>query len=74
MSLCRTCHWTFDEGLLRVSSAYEICASTQLSVSGNLPGYLVSLEGRGIIRPVEEVYWPDPTSLKWHHDRVFRRS
>lgn len=74
MALCRTCHWTFDEGLLRVSPAYEIFASNQLSVSGNLPGYLISLEGRGIIRPVQQAYWPDPTSLKWHHDHIFRRS
>lgn len=74
MALCRTCHWTFDEGLLRVSSAYAIFASTQLSISGNLPGYLTSLAGSGIVRPAEEIYWPDPASLEWHHDHVFRRS
>lgn len=74
MALCRTCHWTFDEGLLRISSAYEIFASTQLSNSGNLSGYLTSLEGRGIVRPVEKAYWPDTTSLEWHHSHVFRRN
>ena len=74
MALCRTCHWTFDEGLLRISSAYEIFASTQLNTSGNLSGYLTSLEGRGIVRPVEKAYWPDPTSLDWHHSHVFRRN
>lgn len=74
MALCKTCHWTFDEGLMRVSSAYEIFVSAQLSTLGNLAGYLINLEGRGIIRPAEEVYWPDPASLEWHHDRVFRRS
>jgi len=73
MALCRTCHWTFDEGLLRVSLSYEIHASVQLSVIGNMPSYLTSLEGRGIVRPSEESYWPDPASLRWHHDRVFRR-
>jgi putative restriction endonuclease len=74
MALCRTCHWTFDEGLLRVSSTYEILASDQLRVFSNLPGYLTNLEGRGIVRPVEEAYWPDPASLEWHRDHVFRRS
>jgi len=73
MALCRTCHWTFDEGLLRVAPSYEIFASTQLRVASNLPGYLSSLERRGIVRPSEEVYWPDPTSLQWHHENVFRR-
>jgi len=73
MALCRTCHWTFDEGLLRIAPSYEIFASAQLRVASNLPGYLSSLEGRGIVRPSEEVYWPDPTSLQWHHENVFRR-
>ena len=27
MALCRMCHWVFDEGLMRVSSGYEILAS-----------------------------------------------
>jgi putative restriction endonuclease len=74
MALCRTCHWTFDEGLLRVSPAYEILASVQLRVLSNLPGYLTNLEGRGLVRPAEEAFWPDPVSLEWHHERVFRRS
>ncbi len=72
ISLCRLCHWSFDEGLLRVSTRYEIAASPQLAVDGNLPGYLTSLEGRGIVRPVERAYWPDPESLRWHHENVFR--
>ena len=74
MALCRTCHWTFDEGLLRVSPTYDILASIQLRVVSNLPGYLTNLEGRSIIRPAEAVYWPDPLSLEWHHANVFRRS
>ena len=74
MALCRTCHWTFDEGLLRVSATYEIVASAQLRVFSNLPGYLTDLEGRAIIRPVQEAYWPDLTSLGWHHEHVFRRN
>lgn len=73
MALCRTCHWTFDEGLFRVSPSYEILASTQLRAATNLPGYLSNLEGCGIVRPPEEVYWPDPDSLKWHHKNVFCR-
>jgi len=73
MALCRTCHWTFDECLLRVAPSYEIFASAQLRGDSNLPGYLSSLEGRGIVRPSEEVYWPDLTSLQWHHKNIFRR-
>lgn len=72
MALCRTCHWTFDEGLVCVSTVYEIRTSDQLTTVGNLPGYLTSLEGRGIVGPSEKVYWPDPDSLRWHHEHVFR--
>ncbi len=73
LSLCRTCHWTFDGGLLRISSAYEIHASTQLRIDSNLPGYLISLEGRSIVLPSEGAYWPDADCLNWHHEHVFRR-
>ena len=72
MALCRTCHWAFDEGLLRVSRRYEIFTSVQLRVANNLPGYLSNLEGRAIIGPEERDYWPDPHSLQWHLDHVFR--
>ncbi len=72
MALCRTCHWAFDEGLLGVSPTYEILASGQLSVVHNLPGYLINLEGRELLRPTEEAYWPDPESLTWHHKHVLR--
>lgn len=74
MALCRTCHWNFDEGLVSVSFTYEVLASTQLRGAHNLPGYLIGLEGRGIVGPMDEVYWPDSRSLKWHHKHVFRRS
>lgn len=72
MALCRTCHWAFDEGLLGVSRTYEILTSSQLGAADNLSGYLSNLEGRGIVRPAKDVYWPDPGSLAWHYKEVFR--
>jgi putative restriction endonuclease len=66
LALCRTCHWTFDERLLSVSRSYEVIASRQLNVLGNLPGYLTSLEGRAIFLPSKEWYRPDLDSLEWH--------
>lgn len=74
MALCRMCHWTFDEGLLSVSGAYEIIASRQLNILDNLPGYLTSLEGRAIFRPVKNAYWPDHASLTWHREHILRHS
>jgi putative restriction endonuclease len=72
MALCRMCHWTFDEGLLGVSQVYEVIASKQLVVSNNLPGYLTNLEGRGIVGPGQELFWPDTESLRWHQENVLR--
>lgn len=72
LSICRTCHWTFDEGLLRISAAYGIHASKQLRSDNNLPGYLIILEGRSIVLPSEGTYWPDADCLKWHHEHIFR--
>lgn len=72
MSLCRLCHWSFDEGLLRVSTSYEIATSPQLSALDNLPGHLTSLEGRSIVGPSRKAFWPDRESLRWHYGNVFR--
>jgi putative restriction endonuclease len=74
LALCRTCHWIFDEGLLSVSQSYGILASSQLRIADNLPGYLTGLEGRGIVGPVERVYWPDLESLKWHRKHIFQHN
>lgn len=72
MALCRTCHWTFDEGLVRISPSYMIFTSAQLEGANNLPGYLTNLKGRRIILPSVEAYWPDSNSLKWHQKEIFR--
>ncbi len=74
LALCRMCHWVFDEGLMRVSSGYEILASPHLNVVDNLPGYLTNLEGRVILGPSRRPFWPDVESLRWHRENVFRAS
>jgi putative restriction endonuclease len=73
MALCRLCHWTFDQGLLGVSSKYLMLLSDELRVSQNKPGYILNFEGRSIIGPGEEALWPCPQALGWHRVNVFRR-
>jgi putative restriction endonuclease len=72
MALCRLCHWTFDEGLISVSSKYAVVTSPQLAATCNVPGHLLTLKGRGIIGPDERPLWPDLDSLRWHRRQVFR--
>jgi putative restriction endonuclease len=73
MALCRLCHWTFDEGLIGVSSRYIVTTSPQLASSHNVPGHLLTLAGRGIIGPDERPLWPDLDALGWHRQHVFRK-
>jgi len=73
MALCRLCHWTFDEGLVGVSSRYDVIISPQLTIECNVPGHLLTLSGRGILGPAERYLWPDQDALSWHRSEVFRR-
>ena len=72
MALCRLCHWTFDEGMIGVSSQYVVITSPQLNANHNIPGHVITLSGRSILGPVEQPFWPDLDSLSWHRQNVFR--
>ena len=72
MALCRLCHWTFDHGLLGVSSKYLLLLSGELRITQNMAGYLLTLENRLIIGPEEEDLWPKREALHWHRQNVFR--
>lgn len=73
MALCRLCHWTFDEGLIAVSGSYAVLVSKQLSANSNIPSHMMTLTGRGIIGPAEQILWPDLDALHWHHQKIFRK-
>jgi putative restriction endonuclease len=66
MALCRLCHWTFDEGLLSVSSRYLVIASPQLRVGENVPGHLATLVDRPILGPEEQDLWPGKETIAYH--------
>lgn len=73
MALCGLCHWTFDQGLLGVSARYLVLLSVELRITQNVPGHLLTLEGRSIIGPAEEALWPHTEALDWHHHNIFRQ-
>jgi putative restriction endonuclease len=58
MALCKLCHWAFDEGMMGVSDSYEVITSRQIAADPNVPGFLLTLTGRGIIGPQERELWP----------------
>lgn len=66
MALCKLCHWAFDEGMMGVSDDYNVITSRQIGADPNVPGFLLTLSGRGIIPPADRDLWPEQKYLMWH--------
>lgn len=74
MALCKLCHWAFDEGLMTVTPQFSVKTSQQLNTNHNLPSHLTALNGRHIIAPDDQLYWPHLDCLNWHYqNRYIRR-
>lgn len=69
MALCKLCHWAFDEGMMGVSEEYKVITSRQIAANPNVPGFLLTLSGRGIIPPAERELWPGQKHLRWHRSK-----
>lgn len=59
-------HWSFDEGMMGVSDSYCVITSRQIGADPNVPGFLLTLSGRGIIPPGDKELWPEQKYLGWH--------
>jgi putative restriction endonuclease len=66
MALCKLCHWAFDEGMMGVSDDFNVITSRQIAVNPNVPGFLLTLSGRGIIGPPDRDLWPARQYLAEH--------
>jgi len=66
MALCKLCHWAFDEGMMGVSDNYNVITSRQIAAAPNVPGFLLTLSGRGIILPHNRDLWPAQEYLAEH--------
>lgn len=66
MALCKLCHWAFDEGMMGVSDDYNVLTSRQIAADPNVPGFLLTLSGRGIIPPADRELWPAQQYLAEH--------
>jgi putative restriction endonuclease len=58
-------------GLLSVGALYEVLVSKRVRLEQNLPGHILTLEGRNIFRPGEEKYWPAQDNLDSHRRKAF---
>ncbi|MBJ6802718.1 HNH endonuclease [Geomonas propionica] len=66
LALCKLCHWAFDKGMMCVSSDYNVLTSRQIVADPNVPGFLVTLNGRGMIPPQDHDLWPAQEYLSEH--------
>ncbi len=72
LSLCQSCHWVFDRGLITIrADSYRIQLSPQLKAGDIAPGYLADLRGSEIRLPAEAPLYPHPLALEWHRKYVF---
>lgn len=73
LCLCRLCHWSFDEGLMSVGEHYEVLISRRVRIDRNMPGHMLTLTDRPIVRPQEAMFWPSQENLKRHRQKRFHR-
>lgn len=69
MALCRLCHWGFDEGMLGVSTNYQVITSASIGLAPNFAGPLQTLTGRSIIQPEDTALRPAQEYLGKHRQR-----
>ena len=66
MALCKLCHWAFDKGMMSVSKEYNVLTSRQIMADPNVPGFLLTLNGRAMIPPQDHDLWPAQEYLSEH--------
>ncbi|MCP4340676.1 MAG: HNH endonuclease [Desulfobulbaceae bacterium] len=73
IALCKTCHWSYDEGLMSVDQNYQVMISPAVKNDPNLPGHMLTLSDRPMFKPPESRFWPDQDNLAWHRRERFTK-
>jgi putative restriction endonuclease len=73
ISLCKLCHWTFDEGMISISIEYKILLSKNLNSNNNVAGHLITFDKREIFKPTDKHFWPAKESIEYHQSKIFRK-
>ena len=55
-----------------VSDSYAVITSRQIAADPNVPGFLLTLTGRGIIPPPDHDLWPAQQQYLAEHRREWR--
>lgn len=69
IALCPNLHRAFDRGLISINENYNVLINNNFKEAENLSYSLKQFEGKRIILPINEKYYPSIKSLKHHHRR-----
>jgi hypothetical protein len=72
LSLCRTHHWAFDNGLFTISDNYQIMVSPVVSKAETANFSLSDFANRQISLPEDEILYPHQIAIDWHRKNVFQ--
>ena len=72
LSLCRTHHWAFDNGLFSLSDNYQITISPVVSKAEKANFSLTDFSDKQISLPNNEILYPHQVAIDWHRKNVFQ--
>ena len=71
LSLCKNHHWAFDRGWFSVNDNYQVLLSPDLKEESPYAEPLSFFQGKPILLPQKEQFFPSLESLAWHRENVF---
>jgi len=71
LSLSPNLHRAFDRGLITINKNYIVRVSP-IIIENDSPFSLSQFEGKQIILPENDKYYPSPISLDWHNKEYYR--
>lgn len=72
IALCPNLHRAFDRGLVSVGEDYTIIVSAHIDELADHPYSLSKLNGKSILLPEVNRYYPSQENLVWHRENVFK--
>ncbi len=73
ISLCKLHHWAFDRHLFSVDESYQVVVSDLMTEQGPTEWKLATLDGKDILLPNREEFYPAQDALAWHRERMSKQ-
>lgn len=71
ITLCRTHHWAFDNGIFAIDGDYRIVLSPVIDRADMGHFELKDFGGKEVLLPRNSALNPHPVALSWHRENVF---